>query len=182
LSYDDEYQGEYEVDEEEVLAGILSANLNETLVRNRRILIQNENSLKRKDIRLRFLASCGHLIHGLEELGGRCQHKGCDALVCRDCLRICERCFKLLCPKHAKLHNGRVYCPTCKWIVFFFGGFANRGIASSEAQLLQLQPRAGRRGILRNIFFDSSLIERWKEAVARTAQGGFWRDRDEPRY
>jgi len=170
------------VDEEEVLAGILSADLNETLARNRRILIQDQNSLKRKDIKLRFLASCGHLIHNLDELGGRCGHKNCNALVCRNCLRICERCFKPLCPKHTKLHNGRVHCPTCKWIVLFFGNFINRERSFNQTELPQLQPRAERRGTLHNLFFVSSLIEKWNEAVGRTCYGGFWRERNERRY
>jgi hypothetical protein len=174
MAYEEDPE-EYEAVDEEVLGGELSNNLGEVLARNERVMSQREGLLRRRNIRWRFLASCGHLIHSLDELSGRCQHKNCNALVCRDCLRICERCFKSICPKHSKFHNGRVYCPTCKWIVFFFWSFVNK--ERNFNQLPQPQPRTERSGILYNLFFDSSWVEKWNEAVGRAAYGGFWREK-----
>jgi hypothetical protein len=178
MAYDEDPE-EYEVVDEEILGGELSNNQGEVLTRNVRVISQGGGLLRRRNVRLRFLASCGHLIHSLDELGGRCGYKNCNALVCRDCLRICERCFKPLCPMHTKLHNGKVYCPTCKWIVIFFGSFGDR--ERNPSQVPQLQPRIERRGIFRNLFPDSSWIERWNETIGRVANGGFWREKNERR-
>jgi hypothetical protein len=167
MAYDEEYPEKYETVDEEILGGELHNNQGEVLARDRRILFQEDGLLKRRNTRLRFLASCGHLIHSSDEIGGRCEHKNCNALVCRDCLRICERCFKPVCPKHAKIHNGRVYCPTCKWIVFFFGNFINQG-RNLEASLHEL--RNGTRPQYRSILFNPSLIEEWNDAVMRGSQ------------
>jgi hypothetical protein len=179
MAYDDENPEEYEFVDEEVLDGELSNNQGEVLARNRRIISQEEGLLRRRNIRSRFLASCGHLIHSLDELGGRCGYKNCNALVCRDCLRICERCFKPLCPKHAKIHEGKVYCPTCKWIVFFFGSLVNREGSFNEVQLSQPQPRAERKGILYRLFFDSSWVERWGNPAWEVVYGRERRRYDE---
>ena len=111
MSYDE--NPEYEEVEEEILAGEIGFILS----RDKRAITQH--GLRK--IKLRFFASCGHLIHSLEELGGKCQHKSCDALVCRECLRTCQRCMKLICPKHQKIHNGAILCPTCKMVAIFFG-------------------------------------------------------------
>lgn len=148
MSYDEEYPDEYEAVEEEVLVG----DANGVLIRDRRSIAQTQGGLRRRRVGSRFLASCGHLIHSIEEVGGVCKHKNCNAIVCRDCLRACERCGKLLCPKHQKLHNGAVLCPTCKLIAVFFG-FSPR---SQE----QVSPRT-QRSITSSIFYN--LFQRpWK--------------------
>lgn len=155
MSYDEESPDEYEVVDEEILAGEISSDQNEILTKDRKVISQGQGTFRRINIRSRFLASCGHLIHSLDEVGGRCQHRNCSALVCRDCLRVCKRCLKLVCPNHSKLHDGDVYCPTCKWIVLFGLWRSER---NSNDTLAQQQKN---RGILYYLF-QYPIHEKWR--------------------
>lgn len=109
--------------EQDIIAGKLSAKSNQVLQKVHRSIGVQDGIIKKKKTGLRHIASCGHLIHDLTEIGGKCMIKNCEALVCKECARICQRCLKLLCPKHQKIHNGKVYCPKCKLIMMFGGLF-----------------------------------------------------------
>jgi hypothetical protein len=121
----EENSGDYEAVEEDILVGKISAK-SELLQRIKRSITQQDGVVQRKKVRFGFLLSCGHFIHDVSEIGGQCQYNNCDALVCKDCLRICERCLKPICPKHTKVHDGKPYCPRCKWFVLFFGSGGGR--------------------------------------------------------
>ncbi|MGQ9469220.1 MAG: hypothetical protein ACUVTD_05270 [Nitrososphaerales archaeon] len=149
MSYDEEIPEEYEVTEEDVLAG----EANNVLARETRTI--SHGGLRRGRVRLRFIAACGHLIHSLDEVGGVCQHKNCSALVCRNCFKACERCMKLLCPKHQKLHKGMILCPTCKMLALLLG------LSPSNTR----QQSSSQRNSISSLLFSYPVYQRWNSSL-----------------
>ncbi len=101
--------------DEEVVGGIVEEG---DLAREEHSITTIEDGIIRKDVRrvTRFL-HCGHST--AIEIGGRCSI--CDAIVCSNCFRLCQRCRRSLCNNHQRLKNGASYCDGCFWIVTFFG-------------------------------------------------------------
>jgi hypothetical protein len=83
----------------------IAGEIDTTIRVAKREISTREGAVVREKTSYLFLASCGHLIHDSSEVGGRCLYKNCNAIVCTKCARWCSRCFKLLCPKHQKLHR-----------------------------------------------------------------------------
>lgn len=110
---------DFESEEQDVFIGEVDGEPNQVIQASKKSLNLQRGS--KQKITFRFVASCGHFIHDLSEIGGRCKVEDCQLLICKDCSRVCSRCLKLLCPKHQKLQDGLVFCPTCKWIVKIFG-------------------------------------------------------------
>jgi hypothetical protein len=91
------------------------------IISSRRRVLSHEGNVIRDTTDYYFVASCGHFYRSGEQLAGICQYKECGAMVCHQCLARCNRCSKLICPKHQKLHDGLLFCPTCKLFVLLFG-------------------------------------------------------------
>ncbi|MGQ9468679.1 MAG: hypothetical protein ACUVTD_02460 [Nitrososphaerales archaeon] len=165
---EEEAPEEYEVIEEEVLAG----EVGDVLKKERRSIRQHEGGLQKTIVKSSFTSACGHLIHSADEVGGRCQHKNCDALVCRDRLKACKRCMKLLCPKHQKLHKGMILCPTCKIIALLLG------LSPSNTQ----QQNEPQRNPIPSLLFSYPVYQKWRSApydVVTPDERQFHRERRE---
>jgi len=137
MSEENESSEEMETIEQELLADILKAQPNQVLQSSKKTINLQGGVVQKQKVSFLYLASCGHLIHDVNEIGGKCQVDGCDSIVCKSCARVCERCRKLLCPKHQKMHDGKVYCSRCKIIVMLLGGLVDRKRTENEPSLSQ---------------------------------------------
>jgi hypothetical protein len=110
--------------EQNVLAGELSAIPNQILQSVKKSISMQEGKIQKQKVSQLFIAGCGHIIHDVSEVGGKCTHGNCNSIVCLQCLKACERCMKLICPKHQKVYRGSIFCPRCYWIALLFGTFS----------------------------------------------------------
>ena len=108
--------GDLRTTETDILAGELLEE-RPPLHSVRRTIRLRDGVFERNTQGLKYVASCGHLIHSAEEVGGRCQFNNCGSIVCIACIRNCQRCGKALCKKHQRIDGDAVYCPRCKeWV------------------------------------------------------------------
>ena len=103
----------YEEIEEEVVEE--SMGLRGTIVRRRKRIVDSYEGVRIVDRKEVSIAACGHVVRSSQDVGGKCCV--CGRIVCRNCLRICERCLKPVCPKHTKVYEGKFYCSSCHWKV-----------------------------------------------------------------
>ncbi len=84
--------------------------------------IQVVDGIIKKDTLTRIsFASCGHPLHSSQDIGGKCAEKDCSNIACIRCFKICERCGKATCRRHAKLWKGLAFCGSCHWKVLLIG-------------------------------------------------------------
>lgn len=103
--------------EEEVIGGRVTLN-NSWIGRVERVFESSEQGVISRRTAHKRVAGCSHVINQSAQVAGLCEYPGCLTFVCVDCAKICEKCRKLICRKHQRMHDGLYYCAKCyEWIL-----------------------------------------------------------------
>ena len=127
----------------------IGGELIDTIVRTESSISTSEGELVRKKEKFYHIASCGHVVKSVEELGGKCGYKSCGAICCELCLKTCARCAKTICPVHQKLHGGYAFCPSC-WLIAKLFGFKHH--VREEERQASPEEKSRLRGLLSKLF------------------------------
>ncbi|MGH9921367.1 MAG: hypothetical protein ACRD38_01300 [Nitrososphaerales archaeon] len=105
--------------EEEILSGTITET---NKAKDTKKIFQVVEGIVRKDTFTRVsFASCGHLLHSSQDVGGKCTIENCSNIPCAGCFRLCARCQKGLCNRHQKLWKGFAFCGSCHWKILLIG-------------------------------------------------------------
>ena len=120
LPLEEASMSEVESREEEILSGTITET--NKAKDTTKVVQVVEGGLVKKDTFTRVsFASCGHLQHSAQDIGGKCAMQNCANISCIKCFRLCDRCGIALCPRHAKKFRDNSFCGSCHWKVFLFG-------------------------------------------------------------